>query len=66
MVAVTKSGTGTWGLGCGMLVWDVGRVWGHRMWGLSKRRDGDVRMGTRGCGTQGRKDAQTKRLIFLR
>ena len=42
--AVTKSGTGTWGLGRGTRVWDVGRVgwdvgtWGRGDVGMRKRR----------------------------
>ena len=51
--AVTKSGTGTWGLGRGTRVWDVGRVgWDVGTWGrgdLGTWGRGDV--GTWGRGT---------------
>ena len=46
--AVTKSGTGTWGLGRGTRVWDVGRVgWDVGTWGR-----GDVGTGTWGCANE--------------
>ena len=51
--AVTKSGTGTWGLGRGTRVWDVGRVgWDSGTW--------DVR--TWGCGDVGTWDSGMWRL----
>ena len=56
---MTKSGTGTWGLGRGTRVWDVGRVgWDVGTWGR-----GDVGTwgrGTWGRGTWGRGEAQSK------
>ena len=49
--AVTKSGTGTWGLGRGTCVWDVGRMgWDVGAWGCG---DGDMGM-------------RKRRLSFLR
>ena len=54
--AVTKSGTGTWGLGRGTRVWDVGRVgWDVGTWGRGTWGRGDV-----GRGTWGRGEAQSK------
>ena len=55
-LAVTKSGTGTWGLGRGTRVWDVGRVgWDVGTWGR-----GDVGTWGRGdVGTWGRGDVGT-------
>ena len=42
-MAVTKSGRGTWGLGCG--TWDV------ELWDVGTRGQGDV--GTQGCEDAG-------------
>ena len=51
-MAVTKSGTGTWGLGRGTRVWDVGRVgWDVGTWGRGDVGRGDV--GTWDVGTWG-------------
>ena len=63
---MAKSGTGTWGLGCGTRVWDVGRVgwdtgtrdvgtWGRGAVGTWGRGDGGTwRLGD--VGTRGRED----------
>ncbi|KAL9963198.1 hypothetical protein ACROYT_G032376 [Oculina patagonica] len=51
--AVTKSGTGTWGLGRGTRVWDVGRVgWDSGTWDVGTWGRGDA-------GTWGREDSGT-------
>ena len=64
ILAVTKSGTGTWGLGRGTRVWDVGRVgWDVGTWGrgdAGTRGRGDVGTWGRGdVGTWGRGDVGT-------
>ena len=54
-MAVTKSGTGTWGLGRGTRVWDVGRVgWDVGTWGR-----GDVGTWGRGTWDVGTRDVGT-------
>ena len=51
---MTKSGTGTWGLGRGTCVWDVGRVgWDVGTWGrgdVGTWGRGDVKSTTSICG----------------
>ena len=58
---MTKRGAGTWGLGRGTRVWDVGRVgWDSGTWGRGDMGTWGLRdVGTRTWGW-GRGDAQTK------
>ena len=57
---MTKSGTGTWGLGRGTRVWDVGRVgWDVGTWGCGDVGRGDVGRGDVGRGDVGRGDVGT-------
>ena len=58
---MTKSGTGTWGLGRGTRVWDVGRVgWDSGTWDVG-RGTWDVGRGTWDVGTWGRGNVRTRR-----